>query len=73
MIPRDGNGAAIQGRLTEATAAGETLEVILVLRGRVRPAPGAGRWRLKLHDGRVLTFAADAVVAVTPVARAARR
>jgi hypothetical protein len=73
MIPRDGNGAAIHGRLTEATAAGETLEVILVLRGRVRPAPGAGRWRLKLHDGRVLTFAADAVVAVTPVARAPRR
>ena len=73
MIARDGTAAAIQGRLTEATAAGETLEVILVLRGRVRPAPGAGRWRLKLHDGRVLTFAADAVVAVTPVARASRR
>jgi hypothetical protein len=73
MLPRDGNGAAIQSRLTEATAAGETLEVILVLRGWVRPAPGAGRWRLKLHDGRVLTFAADAVIAVTPVARASRR
>ena len=67
------NAAAIAGRLTEAATAGETLEVILVLRGRVRPAPGAGRWRLKLHDGRVLTFAADAVVAATPVPRPARR
>jgi hypothetical protein len=73
MIARDNSLAAIEGRLTDAAAAGETLEVILVLRGRVRPAPGAGRWRLKLQNGRVLTFAADAVVAATPVSRSSRR
>jgi hypothetical protein len=57
----------INARLTEAAARGETLEVILVLRGKVRVARGSDRWRIREAGGRVLTFRATAVVAATPV------
>ena len=67
--------SAIETRLRKAAETGEVLEVIVVLRGRVRPASGnhGGRWRIRV-DGQRLSFPARAVVAVTPVSkRPARR
>ena len=55
--------SAIEGRLADAAATGETLELILVLRGKVRPAPGKSRWRIRVEGRRVVTFGAEAVVA----------
>ena len=54
-------------RLVEAAERGEPLEVILVLRGRVRRAGGGGRWRMRAQGGRMVTFAGDWVVAATPL------
>jgi hypothetical protein len=62
--------SAISARLTDAVTAGESVELILVLRGKVKPGPRAGRWRIRLQDGHVLSFDAEAVVAATPLARA---
>jgi hypothetical protein len=67
MIVRDGTPEALDTLLTEAAERGQTLEVILVLRGRVRPVAGGRRWRIRLDGGRVVTFAGDWVVAATPV------
>ncbi|HJQ84123.1 MAG TPA: hypothetical protein VKA21_08610 [Candidatus Binatia bacterium] len=66
------DASAVDTRLAEAAARGETLEMILVLRGSVRPA-GSGRWRVRLVGGRVVTFGADAVIAATPVPAGRRR
>ena len=63
----DETARGINARLTEAAERGEMLEVILVLRGKVRVARGSDRWRIREAGGRVLTFRAQAVVAVTPV------
>ena len=59
-------------RLADAAETGSTLEVIVVLRGRVRRGSRPGRWRMRLSGGGVATFTADAAVAVTPVARRGR-
>ena len=69
----DETARGINARLAEAAARGETLEVILVLRGKVRVARGSDRWRIREAGGRVLTFRATAVVAATPVAQRTRR
>ena len=61
----DDNVRGINARLAEAAARGETLEVILVLRG-------SDRWRIREADGRVLTFRATTVVAATPIEGRAR-
>lgn len=68
----DETARGINTRLAEAAARGETLEVILVLRGKVRVARGSDRWRIREAGGRVLTFRANAVVAATPIARSKR-
>jgi hypothetical protein len=70
--PAGDDAHGINARLADAAARGETVEVILVLRGRVRAARGADRWRIREAGGRVLTFRAATVVAVTPVARPER-
>ena len=67
MIASDTTPEVLETRLAEATERDQTLEVILVLRGRVRPVAG-GRWRIRVEGGRVLTFAGEWVVAATPVA-----
>ena len=59
-------------RLVEAAERGEPLEVILVLRGRVRRAGNGVRWRMRAQGGRLVTFAGDWVVAATRLARAER-
>jgi hypothetical protein len=72
VIARDTDAASINSRLTEAAERGETLEVILVVRGKVRPARGPGRWRIRVDGRGVLTFRAESVVAATPVVRPPR-
>jgi hypothetical protein len=75
-VSGDDTARGINARLAEASARGETLEVILVLRGTVRVARGSDRWRIREAGGRVLTFRSTGVVAATPVSRperAARR
>jgi hypothetical protein len=69
MIARDVALSSIDSRLAEAAARGEKVEVILVLRGRLSRASGSGRWRIRVDGQRVLTFRADAVVAVTRAGR----
>jgi hypothetical protein len=68
----DDNVRGINARLAEAAARGETLEVILVLRGKVRVARGSDRWRIRVVGGRVLTFRATTVVAATAIERRAK-
>jgi len=72
MIAREAAPAALDGRLAEAAERSQTLEVILVVRGSVRRAAGAGRWRIRLESGRVLTFDGEWVVAATPAPRSPR-
>jgi len=67
VIARDATPEILDARLAEAVERGQTLEVILVLRGRVRPVAGGRRWRIRVEGGRVVTFAGDWVVAATPV------
>jgi len=72
MIAADADVSSVNSRLAAAAEGGETLEVILVLRGKVRRATGSGRWRIHLEGRRVLTFQADCVLATTAVARRLR-
>lgn len=72
MIARDRDVSAINTRLTDAALRGEDLEVILVLRGRVRRAPGGDRWRIRAEGRHVFTFRAESVVAATPTPRPER-
>jgi hypothetical protein len=72
MSPREITPTGIDARLAQAAESGETLEVILVLRGKMRPTTRAGRWRIRLAAGGVLTFAAETVLAATRVPRPAR-
>jgi hypothetical protein len=72
MNGRDVDISGVNARLVEAAEAGQTIEVILVVRGKVRPVRGADRrrWRMRVDSDHVLTFRADAVVAATPIPRA---
>jgi hypothetical protein len=67
MSDRDRDRSGIDARLVEAAIAGEDVEVILVLRGRVRRAPGNDRWRIRVEGRHVVTFRAGAVVAARRV------
>ena len=67
MIAGDATPEALDTRLAEAVELGQTLEVILVLRGKVRRVAGGRRWRIRVEGGRVVTFTGDWVVAATPV------
>jgi len=68
LIARDAAPAWLDAQLAEAAEKGERIEVILVLRGRVRRAADGRRWRMRAESGRVITFSAQWVVAATPVA-----
>ena len=72
MISRDDRLLSVEGRLTDAALRGETVEVILVLRGKVTPARTPGRWRIRATGQRTLTFNAEAVVAATPAGNGRR-
>jgi len=67
---------AVHAKLAEAAETGASVEVILVVRGRVRPvrAPsGVVRWRMRGDGDHVLTFRAESVVAATPLPSTSRR
>jgi hypothetical protein len=70
--PRDVDSAGAAARLVEVAADGEPVEVILVVRGTLRPVEGSAgkRWRMRLDGDHVLTFRAEWVVATRPVTRA---
>jgi hypothetical protein len=53
-------------QLMEAAAGRQRIEVILVIRGRVQRTRD-GRWRMRAHGGRVVTFADAWVLAATPI------
>jgi hypothetical protein len=59
--------AEVNARLSEATAAGAAVELILVVKGCIRPVAGRhrGRWRVRTRDGHVVTFRPEFVVALT--------
>jgi len=65
------DAASVNARLAEAAERGETVELILVVRGRVRQA-GASRWRVRA-GGTTLTFPARLVVAATVAAERGER
>lgn len=70
----DEDAAGAAARLVEASAAGERVELILVVEGTVRPIQGSGgrRWRVRLDGDHVLTFRAEWVVAARAVSRRPR-
>ena len=69
--PRDVDVAGAAARLVEVAAEGEPVEVILVVRGTLRPIDGTAgtRWRMRLDGDHVLTFRAEWVVATRPISR----
>jgi hypothetical protein len=69
--PRDVDAAGAAARLAEVAADGGPVEVILVVRGTLRPVDGSGgkRWRMRLDGDHVLTFRAEWVIATRPVTR----
>jgi hypothetical protein len=69
--PRDVDVAGAAARLTEVAAEGGPVEVILVVRGTIRPVDGSKgtRWRMRLDSDHVLTFRAEWVVATRPAGR----
>jgi hypothetical protein len=71
MTTADTDTALVQSRLLEAANAREPLELVLVLRGKVRPVRGqAGSlWTVRIAGGRGFKFPADAVLAVTSLPR----
>jgi len=74
----DASIAEVNARLSEAAAAGAAVELILVVKGRIRPVRGRhrGRWRVRTGVGHVMTFRPEFVMAFKPMARtqqAARR
>jgi hypothetical protein len=72
VIARDVDLATIDARLIAASETGETLEVVLAVRGSIRPAGGPSRWRMRVAGGRVITFVAEWVVAATHLPRRGR-
>jgi len=69
MSSKDVDVAAVNARLVEAAEQGHTVEVILVVRGKIRPVRGSDgqRWRMRIDRQHVLTFRSDTVVAATPM------
>jgi hypothetical protein len=68
---REVDAAGAAARLVEVAAGGAPVEVILVVRGTLRPVDGSGgkRWRMRLDGDHVLTFRAEWVVATRPTPR----
>ncbi len=75
MSKKDMDVSAVNARLVDAAEHGQTIELILVVRGKVRPVRGTEgrRWRMRIDREHVLTFRADTVVAATPLPVPARR
>ena len=67
MRARPGPPSAPDLPLVEMAERGQAVEVILVLRGRIRRASDGRRCWMRAQEGYVVAFAADWVVAATPI------
>ena len=65
---------AVEARLLDVAASDAVAEIVIVLRGRVRPWRGAGRglWRVGIGDGHHRIVSTHSVIAVTPVKKRPR-
>jgi len=65
---------AVEARLLDVAASNAVAEIVIVLRGRVRPWRGAGRglWRVRIGDGHHRIVSSQSVIAVTPVKKRPR-
>jgi hypothetical protein len=70
---KDRDVSGINSRLGESAVGDEDVELILVLRGKVRRLTGSDRWRIRVAGRHVFTFRSESVVAVTPVPRPTRQ
>jgi hypothetical protein len=61
----DTNVSLAQSRLLEAAETGQSVELILVLRGRVRSLGAGERWAVHRDGRRATTFATESVLSVT--------
>jgi hypothetical protein len=65
---------AVEARLLDVAASDAVVEIVLVLRRRVRPWRGSGRglWCVRIGDGHHRIVSTHSVIAVTPVQKRAR-
>ena len=56
MIAKDRDVSGINSRLGESAVGDQDVELILVLRGKVRRAAGSDRWRIRVAGRHVFTF-----------------
>src|SRR5262249_25403457 len=65
---------AVEARLLDVATSDSVAEIVIVLRGRVRPWRGAGRglWRVRIADGHHRIVSTQSVIAVTPVKKRPR-
>jgi hypothetical protein len=65
---------AVEARLLDVAASDTVAEIVVVLRGTVRPWQGSGRglWRVQIGDGHHRIVSTHSVIAVTPVKKRAR-
>jgi hypothetical protein len=65
---------AVEARLLDVAASDAVAEIVIVLRGRVRPWRGAGRglWRVGIGNGHYRILSTHSVIAVTPVTKRPR-
>jgi len=65
----------VEARLTAAAEAGQVVEIIVVLRGRIVGLSGKPRlrWRIRTRTGRVVVVRPETLLAITPVAPRAKR
>lgn len=59
----------VEARLLDVAGSDAVTELVVVLRGTVRPwrGPGRGLWRVQLSDGHHRIVSTRSVIAVTPV------
>lgn len=64
---------AVEARLLDVAASDAVAEIVIVLRGTVRPwGPGRGLWRVQIGDGHHRIVSTHSVIAVTPVKKRPR-
>jgi hypothetical protein len=65
---------SVEARLLDVAASDAVAEIVIVLRGRVRPWRGAGRglWRVGIGDGHHRIVSTHSVIAVTLVKKRPR-
>jgi len=65
----------VEVRLAAASDAGQVVEVVVALRGRIVGPSGKQRlrWRIRTRGGRVVVVRPETLLAITPVAPRAKR